>query len=75
MTITPRETVRDAIERALDGPCYGDIHAAMCAAAAELCLPIEAVHEATQPLGHCCERGENLGVGVCDECQALEMML
>lgn len=68
--ITTRERVAAAVERALDGACYGSIERAKEAAAAELCLPLEAVHQALQPLGHCCEMGENLGVGVCDDCAA-----
>ncbi len=66
--IVTRKAVHEAVERALDGACYGDIQAAREAAAAELCLPIEAVREAMQPVGHCCAAGENLGVSVCDEC-------
>ena len=38
------------------------------AAAAVLCLSPEAVRSAVQPLGWCCQAGENLGVSVCDEC-------
>lgn len=40
--ITTRERVAAAVERALDGACYGSIERAKEAAAAELCLPLEA---------------------------------
>lgn len=66
--IVTRKAVHEAVERALDGACYGDIQAAREAAAAELCLPIEAVRDAMQPVGYCCAAGENLGVSVCDDC-------
>lgn len=68
MTIIERDQVRAAVGRALDLDCYGSIDSAIAAAARALCLPVEAVRDAMQPAGWCCERGENLGVSVCEEC-------
>lgn len=70
MTIITREKVRQAVERAmLLAP--GSVEEAKRAAAQALCLPVEAVHDALQPPGHCCPAGENLGVPVCEECGEL----
>ena len=68
--IVSHTQVKAAVNRALDLSCHGSINSAMAAAAQALCLPIEAVHAAMQPEGWCCERGENLGVAMCDECLA-----
>lgn len=67
-TITTRESVRQAVARALLlGP--GDTEAAIAAVAQALGLDVETVRECTQPdEGWCCATGENLGVRVCDEC-------
>ena len=66
--ITKKFTIREAVDKVLDGPCRGSIEAAIERTAKDLCLPVEAVRDAMQPNGHCCQKGENLGVSVCEDC-------
>lgn len=66
MTIIPRPLVRAAVERALSlDPC---MESAIAAAAAALSIPVEAVRDVMQPPAWCCERGESLGISICNEC-------
>lgn len=66
MTIIARPIVRAAVERALTlDPC---METAIAVAAVALSIPVEAVREVMQPPGWCCERGESLGISICNEC-------
>lgn len=74
--IIARERVERAVEDALDGSCYGDVDKAISHVAAALCIPEESVRLALQPADFwCCEKGENLGVPVCDDCAEFDAVM
>jgi hypothetical protein len=67
--IVPIDRVKRAVDDALAGSCAGSLPDAMAHAAKALCITVEAVQRALQPADFwCCEKGENLGVPVCDDC-------
>jgi hypothetical protein len=51
MTIVQRDQVRAAIERALQLDPKRDMRAAIASTAQALCLPVEAVQAALEPIG------------------------
>jgi hypothetical protein len=74
--IVARERVKRAVDDALNGSCHGDQEKAIAYVAAAQCLPEEAVRLALQPADFwCCEKGENLGVPVCDDCAEFDELM